>query len=58
MKITFSKAVYNSADVSELISEDIDVGGRIILKRIFEKYGLGVWVGFVWLRIGTGGGLL
>jgi hypothetical protein len=22
------------------------------------KYGLGMWIGFIWLRIGTGGGLL
>jgi hypothetical protein len=27
------------------------VDGRIILKRILKKYGLEVWVGFMWLRI-------
>jgi hypothetical protein len=31
---------------------------RIILKRISEKYGMKVWTGFVWLRIGTSGGFL
>jgi hypothetical protein len=25
---------------------------------ILGKYGLGMWIGFIWLRIGTSGGLL
>jgi hypothetical protein len=33
--------------------EDQDVGGRTILKWILES-----WVGLMWLRIGTSGGLL
>jgi hypothetical protein len=37
--------------------EDPDVDGRIILKRIFEKWD-GAWTGLMWLRIGTDGGLL
>jgi hypothetical protein len=37
--------------------EDLDVDGRIILKCICRKWD-GAWNGFVWLRIGTGGGLL
>jgi hypothetical protein len=37
--------------------EDRGVDGRIILKWIFEM-DAGVWTGLIWLRIGTGGGLL
>jgi hypothetical protein len=32
--------------------------GRVILKWILKKCGVRVWIGFMWLRIGTGGGLL
>jgi hypothetical protein len=38
--------------------EDQGVGGRIILKLIFEKWDWKAWAGSIWLRIGTGGGLL
>jgi hypothetical protein len=38
--------------------EDLGVRGRIILKLIFEKWGEELWTGLIWLRIGTGGGLL
>jgi hypothetical protein len=34
------------------------VGGRIILKRIFEKWDGGASTASNWLRIGTGDGLL
>jgi len=34
---------------------DPDVDGRIILRRIFSKWDVGVWTGLSWLRIGTGG---
>jgi hypothetical protein len=37
--------------------EDLEVDGRIILKCIFKTWG-GAWTGFMWLRVGTGGGLL
>ena len=37
---------------------DPDVDGRIILKWIFGKWNLGSWNVLIWLRRGTGGGLL
>jgi hypothetical protein len=38
--------------------EDPGVDGRIILKFIFERLGVGAQTGLIWLRIGTGGGIL
>jgi hypothetical protein len=35
-----------------------DVDGRVILRWIFRKWGVGTWTGSSWLRIGTGGGHL
>ena len=35
-----------------------DVDGSLILRWIFRKWGLGIWTGSSWLRIGTGGGHL
>jgi hypothetical protein len=32
--------------------------GRVLLKWISGKSGLGMWIGFIWLRRGTGGVLL
>jgi hypothetical protein len=34
-------------------SEQLGVGGRIILKCIFRRIGFGVWFGFIWFRIKT-----
>jgi hypothetical protein len=34
------------------------IDGRIILRWIFRKWDLGVWIGLSWLRIETGGGHL
>jgi hypothetical protein len=38
--------------------EDLDIDDGIILKCIFKKWNGGAWTGLIWLRIGTGGGLL
>ena len=37
---------------------DPGVEGKIILRWIFRKCDVGVWTGWSWLRIGTGGGHL
>jgi hypothetical protein len=36
----------------------LGVDGRITLRWILGKWGLGMWIGLIWLRIRTGGGLL
>ena len=38
--------------------EDPGVDGRIILRWLFNKWDVATWAGFIWLRIGTGGGHL
>jgi hypothetical protein len=38
--------------------EDPGIDGRIILRWIVRKWDLRAWTGSIWLRIGTGGGLL
>jgi hypothetical protein len=39
-------------------SEDLIIDGRIILEWILRKEGGRIWTGFIWLWIGTNGGLL
>jgi hypothetical protein len=38
--------------------EDLDVDWRIILQWIFKKWDGEAWTGLLYLRIGTGGGML
>jgi hypothetical protein len=38
--------------------EEAGVDGRITLEWIFRKLVGGAWTGLIWLRIGTGDGLL
>jgi hypothetical protein len=38
--------------------EDPGVDGRIILRCIFKNWDVWAWIGLIWLRIGTVGGLL
>jgi hypothetical protein len=38
--------------------DDLDVRMRIISESIFKKQGGKSWTGFIWLGIGTSGGLL
>lgn len=37
---------------------DLGVDGRTMLNWIVLKYVGNVWIGFIWLMIGIGGGLL
>jgi hypothetical protein len=37
---------------------DSGADGKIILRWIFRKWDVGVWTGFIWLRIGRGVGFL
>jgi len=38
--------------------EDLGADGTIILEWILRKLGRKLWTGFIWLTIGTSGGLL
>ena len=38
--------------------EDPDVDEKMIFRWIFRKWDVGIWTLLIWLRIGTGGGLL
>ena len=38
--------------------QDLGVDGEIILKWIFKRWNEETWTGLLWIRIGTGCGLL
>ena len=46
----------NLKEIDYLKDPGVDV--RVILRCIFGKWDEGAWTGFIWLRIGTGGGIL
>jgi len=53
-----SRVVYGSFRGEKDLLENPGVDGRIILRRIFRKWGVRARTGSIWLRIGTGGGHL
>ena len=46
----------NLREIDHLAAPGVD--GRIIVRRIFRKWGRSSWTGLVWLRMWTGDGLL
>jgi hypothetical protein len=54
MHIGYSWEIQNERDHWE----DQDIGGKTILKWVLEGYDGMVWIGLIWLRIGTSAGLL
>jgi hypothetical protein len=38
--------------------ENLGIDGRITSELILEKQGGELWTGFIWLKIGTSGGIL
>jgi hypothetical protein len=55
-KIYYMLLAYNNSRSSRRRNQDVD--GRIILRWIFRKLEGIVGTGWIWLRIGTGGGHL
>jgi hypothetical protein len=50
---------FSSEDVNESGHvEDLSIDRRAMLKLILMKYNGGVWTGFIWVGMGTNGGLL
>jgi hypothetical protein len=54
-----SRGFYNDLVVSLTEREHLEdsgIYGRMILRGNFKTWDLGVWIGSIWLGIGTGGG--
>jgi hypothetical protein len=56
MSVEYQYMIKHILSVCVLVEPGVD--RRIILKYIFRKWGVGLWKGSSWLRIGTGGGHL
>jgi hypothetical protein len=52
-----NKILFAKAERTRLLRR-FGINRRTILKQILKKWGLRMWNGFIWLRIGTGCGLL
>jgi hypothetical protein len=53
---TYKVLVRKPEEIDHL--EDVGVDGRMILKSILKKSFARSWIGLVWFRIGTSGGLM
>jgi len=56
IRIAYSILAGNVKDGDHL--EDRGADGKILLKWIFKEWDGVAWTGLIWLRVGTGGGLL
>jgi hypothetical protein len=52
------KVLAGETEVERPLLRYIGVNVGILLKWILKKQGVRMWAGFIWLRIGTSGGLL
>jgi hypothetical protein len=57
-RIKWAGHVARMREERKLYKKDQGVGGRRGTEWILGRLFSGVWIGFDWLRIGTGGGLL
>jgi hypothetical protein len=53
----FTKFWLEKSKGKSLVGKKLDVEGSIILKWIFRKYGLRMWIRLMWFRIGASGKL-
>lgn len=56
-KIKFLTEIWSENLLKDML-EDLGVDGRRLITWILRSYGGVAWPGFVWLKMGTSGGLL